>query len=102
MQIIIDGKKFESGKINRPKYSIYLKAKEKLTEKEEKGLSFNDDDLDLMVSTLVKLYDNQFTEDDINNNFEISDILFEFMHCDVDTYGSFGKKVSDVQKKFLK
>lgn len=102
MQIIINGKKFESGKINRAKYKIYTEAKKKITEKEEKEIDYNDDDLDLMVSTLVKLYDNQFNEDDINNDFEIADIIFEFMQCDIDMMGKLNNKIDKAKKGFLK
>lgn len=102
MKIIINGKTFESGKITRAKYKIYTEAKKKITEKEEKSVDYNDDDLDLMVSTLVKLYDNQFSEDDINDDFEIADIIFEFMQCDIDIMGKLNNKIDKAQKGFLK
>lgn len=102
MKIIINGKTFESGKITRAKYKIYTEAKKKITEKEEKSVDYNDEDLDLMVRTLVKLYDNQFSEDDINDDFEIADIIFEFMQCDIDIMGKLNNKIDKAQKGFLK
>lgn len=102
MKIIINGKTFRSGKITRAKYKIYTEAKKKIAEKEEEIIDYNEEDLELMVSTLVKLYDNQFSEDDINSDFEISDIIFEFMQCDIDIMGKLNNKINKAQKDFLK
>ncbi|MCR6515803.1 hypothetical protein M4I33_13080 [Clostridium sp. LY3-2] len=100
MKIKILDKTFDSGKIVRKKYKIYTEAKEKLNNKN--GVEYTDEDLDLMVNTLVSIYDNQFTEEDINDNFEIADIIFEFMHCDIEVMGKLDSKIDKATKVFTK
>ncbi|GAA0069253.1 hypothetical protein UT300003_07760 [Clostridium sardiniense] len=100
MKINVKGQEFNSGKIVRGKYKLYTEAKEKLKAKSE--VEYDDTDLDLMVNTLVKMYDNQFTEDDINDDFEVSDIIFEFMQCDIEIMGKLDKKIDKATKAFMK
>lgn len=96
MKITVKNREFDSGKLVRSKYTKYLKAKEELTDKE----NYTDEDLDKMVSTLVLLYDNQFTEDDINEDFEISDIIINFMSVEVEIAQKVDKKVDQLSKLF--
>lgn len=96
MKITVKNKEFDSGKLVRSKYTKYLKVKEELTDKE----AYTDEDLDKMVSTLVLLYDNQFTEDDINEDFEISDIIINFMSAEVEIAQKVDKKVNQLSKLF--
>ncbi|EPZ61793.1 putative gp12 protein [[Clostridium] sordellii ATCC 9714] len=71
MKIVVNSKEFDSGKMVRSKYKVYSKVRDELTGKE----NYDDEDLDKMVNALVVLFDNQFTEDDINDEFEVSDII---------------------------
>lgn len=102
MEITVKGTKYKSGKINRKKYKTYTEAKKKIAEKEEKNIEYNEEDFDLMVNTLVELYDGQFTEDDINEDFEVADIIFEFMHCDIEVMGKLDNKLDKAIKVFTK
>lgn len=100
MKIKINDQEFDSGKIVRGKYKMYAEAKKKLQSKSE--VQYDDTDLDLMVNTLVKMYDNQFTEDDINEDLEVADIIFEFMQFDVEMIGKLDKKIDKATKAFMK
>lgn len=102
MKIKVKDKIYDSGKVTRKKYSIYTEAQKVMLEKQRLGSSYTDEDLDLMVSTIVKIYDNQFTEEDINEDFEISDIIFEFMNCDIEIVGKLDRKIDKATKAFTK
>lgn len=98
MDITVKGKKYESGKMHRKKYSDYIEVRNKLNEKE----IFDDSDLDYMVSAIVKVFDNQFTEDDVNEDMEVSDIIFNFSAIDFEVATKVNKKVEKVTKDFTK
>lgn len=102
MKIKVKDTVYDSGKITRKKYKLYNDAQKKILEKDRLGLSYTDEDLDLMVDTIAGLYDHQFTADDINDDFEISDIIFEFMGCDIDIQKKLNKKIDSVTKSFMK
>lgn len=98
MDITVKGKKYESGKMHRKKYSDFIKVRNKLNEKE----IFDDSDLDDMVSAIVKVFDNKFTEDDVNEDMEVSDIIFNFSAIDFEVATKVNKKVEKVTKDFTK
>ena len=96
MDITVKGKKYESGKMHRKKYSDFIKVRNKLNEKE----IFDDSDLDDMVSAIVKVFDNKFTEDDVNEDMEVSDIIFNFSAIDFEVATKVNKKVEKITKGF--
>lgn len=98
MDITVKGKKYESGKMHRKKYSDFIKVRNKLNEKE----IFDDSDLDDMVSAIVNVFDNKFTEDDVNEDMEVSDIIFNFSAIDFEVATKVNKKVEKVTKDFTK
>lgn len=93
MKIIVKNKEYDSGKMLRKKYKEFSNTRNELTDKEE----YSDEDLDKMVKTIVILYDNQFTEDDINEEFEVSDIIFNFMRADVEIAEKLNKNIDTVK-----
>ena len=98
MQVVVKGKKYESGKITRKKYKIYLDTREKIIDKE----LYNDEDLDGMIKTIVAMYDNKFTEEDINDDMEVSDIIVNFSAIDFEVGKKVNNKVEKIQKDFTK
>ncbi|KOA90874.1 phage tail assembly chaperone G [Clostridium botulinum] len=98
MKIIVKGKEYTSGKMVRSKYKIYSGAREKLIGKD----TYTDEDLDLMVDVLVKLYDEQFTEDDINDDMEVNEIIFNFLSADIEIADKLNNKIEKINKVFTK
>lgn len=98
MKIIVKNKEYDSGKITRSKYKEYSIVRDKLTSTE----FFTDEDLDGMVSALVKLFGDQFTEDDINEDFEISDIIYNFSRIDFEIGEKVNEKIESTKELFMK
>lgn len=102
MQITVKNKKYDSGKLVRSKYKAYSELRDKFFAKQEKEISYSEEDLDNMVSVLVKIFDNQFTEDDINDDMDVADIIFNFTSIDFSIVEKIDKKVEKVNKAFMK
>lgn len=98
MKIVVNNKEFDSGKMVRSKYKVYSKVRDELTDKE----NYDDEDLDKMVNSLVVLFDNQFTEADINNEFEVSDIIFNFIRADLEVAEKLNKSIDKTKALFMK
>lgn len=99
MKITVKNKEFDSGKLLRSKYKKYTDIKESLMDVNKE--TYTDDDLDKMVSAIVKLFDNQFTEDDINDEFEISDIIFNFMRIELEIAEKLNEKIEKTNTLFM-
>lgn len=99
MKITVKNKEFDSGKLIRSKYKKYTDIKESLMDVNKE--TYTDDDLDKMVSAIVKLFDNQFTEDDINDEFEISDIIFNFMRIELEIAEKLNEKIEKTNTLFM-
>lgn len=99
MKITVKNKEFDSGKLLRSKYKKYTDIKESLMDVNKE--TYTDDDLDKMVSAIVKLFDNQFTEDDINDEFEISDIIFNFMRIEFEIAEKLNEKIEKTNTLFM-
>lgn len=102
MELILKNKTYKVDKILRAKNKIFNEAYEKIKTKADKSMEFNDDDLDLMVSTLVKVYDNQFTEEDINDDLDVADIIFNFMNIQIDIQSKLNKRIEQAKKSLPK
>lgn len=98
MVIKLNDKEYKSVKMTRKYYKIYIEAFKKLETKE----IYDDEDLDLMVDTLVKIYDNKFTEDEVNKELAVNDIIYNFMMLQADETIELQKKIDKAQKAFLK
>ncbi len=95
-------KTYKLGKLTRAKDKLYSEAAKKIEENTKKEENTDDEDYDTMVNTLVKLYDNQFTEDEINENMEVSDIIGAFTSILIYKNGKARKYVEDATKSFIK
>lgn len=98
MKITINNKEYKSVKMTRKYYKIYMDAFKRLENKE----MYEDEDLDLMVKTLVNLYDNKFDEEEINEELTVSDIIYNFMMLQTDETIELQKKIEKAQKAFIK
>lgn len=98
MKIILKNQEFDSGKLLRGKYKKFTEIKESLMDVNKE--TYTDGDLDKMVSAIVTLFDNQFTEDDINNELEISDIIFNFMRIDLEVAEKLNEKIEKTSTLF--
>lgn len=99
MKITVKNQEFDSGKLLRSKYKKYTDIKESLMDVNKE--TYTDEDLDKMVSAIVKLFDNQFTEDDINDEFEISDIIFNFMRIELEIAEKLNEKIEKTNTLFM-
>lgn len=102
MELVLNTKKYEMGKITRAKKKVFDETFDKIRVKAEGGQEFNDDDLDLMVKTIVKLYDDQFTEEEINDDMDVADIIFNYMSVQIQIQGKLNKKIETAKKTFSK
>lgn len=98
MQVVVKGKKYESGKITRNKYKIFTEAREKVIDKK----FYDDSDLEIMIKTIIAIYNNEFTEDDINDDMEVSDIILAFSIIDYEIAEKVNNKIDKIQKGFQK
>lgn len=101
MEIKVGEKTYKIDKFNRKKSKLYDEAFEKIKTKSESGTTYSDEDYDLMVSTLVKIYDNQFSENELNEE-DISDIIFAFINIQVTTQKNLNDKLEGAKKAFTK
>lgn len=74
LKIEIDGKEYKFGKLLRGKEQIYNEVNAEIEKSED-----DDKNYELMRDTLVKLYDNKFTVQDIDNNLETFEVLGAWM-----------------------
>lgn len=98
MQVTVKGKKYVSGKITRSKYKIYTEARDKISSKE----IYENEDLDEMVKVIVEIFDNKFTEKDVNDDMDVSDIIFNFSSIDFEIATKVNNKAEKIQKAFTK
>lgn len=102
MELTLNNKKYKVDKINRAKNKIFNEAYEKIKTKAEGEGEFNDEDLDLMVETIVKLYDNQFDIDEVNEDMEVADIIFNFMQVQIEIQSKLNKNIEKAKRAFSK
>lgn len=98
MNITVKGNQYNSGKMLANKYEAYTTARDKLTEK----TLFDIGDINLMVDTLVTVFDKQFTANDVKEDMEIDEIIFNFGNIDYEILQKVDKKVTKVGKSFTK
>lgn len=100
--MILNGKDYKIGKITRAKNKKYTEIAEKVSLVDAKGEEYSEELLDEMVDVIVNLYDNQFTAEEINNEWDISDIVLAFISPKIEMADNLNEKVKPYQKKFQK
>ncbi|MDU7068062.1 MAG: hypothetical protein E6343_08830 [Clostridium perfringens] len=98
MKITVKGKQYDSGKMLFDKYDVYTKARNELAEK----VLFNSEDINLMIDTLVFIFDDKFTAKDIKSEMDISDIIFNFSSIDIEISGKVNNKALKASEGFTK
>ncbi len=102
MKLTVKGKNYSCGKITRKKYSKFNKIYEELEQKDGKQSLYTDQDLDNMVEFVVEAYDNNFTIENINEEFDVPEIIFAFSSIMLEIQEKLNKKVEKVQTNFTK
>lgn len=98
MKITIKNKEFDSGKMTLSKYKKYTEIRDKLSEKD--GYTY--EDLEDMIDILVFVFDNQFTKEDIEEDFEVDEIIYNFLRVDIEIVEKLDKKIEKTNKLFTK
>lgn len=101
MEIKVNEQTYKIDKFTRAKSKMYDEAFGKIKSKSEAGQMYSDEDYDLMVSTLVKIYDHQFSEAKLNDE-DITDIIFAFINIQVGTQEKLNNRIEASKKAFTK
>ncbi|EGT3600648.1 hypothetical protein FT888_10515 [Clostridium perfringens] len=98
MRITVKNKQYNIGEMKYEKYIPYIEARNKIIKKE----IYEPRDIDLMINTLVIVFDNQFTAKDIKEDMDISDIIFNFLNVDLEIANKSNEKALKVREGFTK
>lgn len=98
MKITIKNKEFDSGKMTLSKYKKYTEVRDKLSEKD--GYTY--EDLEDMIDISVFVFDNQFTKEDIEEDFEVDEIIYNFLRIDIEIVEKLDNKIKKTNKLFTK
>ncbi len=98
MKITVKNKEYDSGKMLRNKYKKYIEVRDRLSQQE----GYTDEDLGDMIGVLVILFDNQFTVEDIESEFDVSEIIYNFMRADIEIAEKLDKKIEQTNILFMK
>ena len=98
MKITIKNKEFNSKKMTLSNYKKYTEVRDRISEKD--GYSY--EDLEDMIDVLVFTFDNQFTNDDIEEDLEVDEIIYNFLRLDIEIFEKLNKKIDKTNKLFTK
>ncbi|WP_338658775.1 phage tail assembly chaperone G [Paraclostridium sordellii] len=98
MKITVKKKEYDSGKILRNKYKKFTEVRDRLSQKE----GYTDEDLGDMIDVLVIMFDNQFTAEDIDLEFDVPEIIYNFMRADIEIAEKLDRKIEETNKLFMK
>ncbi|WP_251861971.1 hypothetical protein [Clostridium sp. Marseille-Q2269] len=96
MKIIICEKTYEQTKFKGRITRNLLEIQQHL---EEVGENFKASDLDLLCQFIVNVFDNEFTTDDLLDEFEYSDIILTFRKITDEINKKTKKKFEQLAKK---
>lgn len=98
MKITVKKKKYDSGKMLLSKYKKYTEVRDRLSQ--QGGYTYKD--LEDMMGVLVFIFDNQFTIEDIEEDFEITEIIYNFLRADIEIAEKLDKKIEQTNQLFMK
>lgn len=98
MKITIKNKEFDSGKMTLSKYKKYTEVRDRISEKD--GYSY--EDLEDMIDVLVIIFDDQFTKEDVEEDLEIDEIIYNFLRSDIEIFEKLDKKIEKTNELFMK
>lgn len=79
----IGNKKYTLKKFNLKLYKMFMKAAENMQDEE-----MSSENIDILEDLIIMAYNNEFTRDDLEENFDLTDLIEQFMEI-----------VAEVQKK---
>lgn len=79
----IGNKKYTLKKFNLKLYKMFMKAAENMQDEE-----MSSENIDILEDLIIMAYNNEFTRDDLEENFDLADLIEQFMEI-----------VAEVQKK---
>lgn len=100
--MLLNGKDYKIGKFTRKLNNRYKEISKKVEEADKSDKEYSDELLDEMVDMIVQLFDNQFTADEVNENWDISDIIMAFMAPQLELQDKLKEKIKPYEKKFKK
>lgn len=99
MNLIVNSKEYKSKKITGKLYENYLETSEKIEKHQrENGVGWERESQKMAREFLVALFDNQFTEDDLLEDVEVSTVIAYFMLVDKTIQDQVTSKLEKIAK----
>ena len=98
MKITVKKKEYDSGKMVLSKYEKYTEVRDRISQQD--GYSYKD--LKDMIDIIVFIFDNQFTVEDIESEFDIPEVIINFMRADIEIAEKLDKEIKKTNKLFMK
>ena len=102
--IIINGKEYEMPKVSADMYIEYLSARDDILGEDRKGALYSAKQFNKMITTIVKLYDNQFTVEELKNpdtGLSAAGIIIEFMSLEATLGTEVDEKIEKIKENFI-
>lgn len=98
MKITVKNKEYNSGKMVLSKFKKYTEVRDRISQQD----SYTYEDLKDMIDIIVFIFDNQFTAEDIELEFDIPEIILNFMRADIEIAEKLDKEIKKTEKLFMK
>lgn len=99
MKIIIKNEEFKSKKLVGKLYELYLEISEKIDKyQKDNGVGWEKTSLKYAREFLVEYFDNKFTEEDLNEEVEVSTIITYFLLIDKQIQDEVTAKLEKIAK----
>lgn len=98
MKITVKKKEYNSGKMVLSKFKKYTEVRDRISQQD--GYSYKD--LEDMIDIIVFIFDNQFTAEDIDLEFDVTEIIYNFMRADIEIAEKLDRKIEETNKLFMK
>ncbi|CEN29830.1 Gp12 protein [[Clostridium] sordellii] len=98
MKITVKKKEYDSGKMVLSKFKKYTEVRDRISKQD----SYTYEDLKDMIDIIVFIFDNQFTSEDIELEFDIPEIILNFMRADIEIAEKLDKEIKKTEKLFMK
>ncbi len=97
----LNGKDYEVGKFTRKLNKEYTELSKEVEDEDKKG-DYSEELLDKMVAMIVKIFNNKVTEEEINDEWDIADIVVAFFAPQLEMKEKIDTKLKPYEKKFKK
>lgn len=89
----IKGKQYKLKKFNLKLYKMFIAASSKF---DSEGL--NDENIEILEDLLILAYGNVFNKDDLEEEFDIADLIEEFMNVIAEVQKNTEKRAKEMEK----